>query len=164
MYVLTQDELEYVFSLIERLEGLADNPKYHPEKDVFNHTCQVVKHAFRESEDRHLIMAALLHDIGKYKDSHKHPEIGCDLLRDMNTGLLSFQTADLVRDHRLVQLYLDGDLKKLKKVKEFLANPNFRDLMQLRRWDIMGRKKHNFPNWDILKDRITKLAFGKVWI
>jgi predicted HD phosphohydrolase len=105
----------------------------------------------------------LLHDIGKYEDSHEHPKIGYNILRDMSSGLLSFRTANLVRDHRLAQLYLDGELKKLKKVTNFVANPNFIDLMQLRRWDVMGRKKNVKPNWDHLKDKIIKLATGQSW-
>lgn len=155
---LHQTGLDYIFPLVERLEKIKDPIKYHSEKNVFVHTCQVVTHAFRETKDVHLIMAALLHDIGKYEDSYNHPKIGYDILKNMNSKLLSFKVADLVRDHLLIQLYLGGELKKLKKVQQVLINPNFKDLVQLRRWDIMGRDKYFFPNWDKLKIKILNLV------
>lgn len=60
---------EKPFTMLYQLIKTEQNPKYHPEGNVFNHTMQVVDQAaiFREkSQDMRVFMwTALLHDIGK---------------------------------------------------------------------------------------------------
>jgi hypothetical protein len=43
MFVLNKNQLDYIFSLVERLKGIKDDLTYHPEENVFVHSCQVVK-------------------------------------------------------------------------------------------------------------------------
>ncbi|GKX31726.1 phosphohydrolase [Vallitalea longa] len=51
------------------LRKIQQNPKYHPEGNVYNHTMEVVDRAARiktlSSDDRIFMWAALLHDVGK---------------------------------------------------------------------------------------------------
>lgn len=61
----------YPFNYIAQFIGLNQEPKYHPEGDVWNHTMQVVDLATqykKESKDQRAFMwGAFLHDIGKTK-------------------------------------------------------------------------------------------------
>jgi len=59
----------YPFKLIAELKNVPQNLKYHPEGNVWNHTMMVVDNAAKRrmlSENPEVLMlAALLHDIGK---------------------------------------------------------------------------------------------------
>lgn len=61
--------LKEFFPEIERLIGVEQNPKYHPEGDVFEHTMLVLDAAaeLRERAEQPLpfMLAALMHDLGK---------------------------------------------------------------------------------------------------
>lgn len=61
--------LKEFFSEIEALIGVEQNPKYHPEGDVFEHTMLVLDAAagLRERAEQPLpfMLAALMHDLGK---------------------------------------------------------------------------------------------------
>lgn len=69
-----KDEIKvigYPFNYIAQFIGLNQEPKYHPEGDVWNHTMQVVDLATqykKESKDQRAFMwGTFLHDIGKTK-------------------------------------------------------------------------------------------------
>lgn len=66
---------------IPRLEGVSQNIVRHPEGDVLNHSLQVFNLCVKETKksERDLKLAALFHDIGKFKDSHNHPRIACEM-------------------------------------------------------------------------------------
>ncbi|WP_294152991.1 HDIG domain-containing metalloprotein [uncultured Clostridium sp.] len=59
----------YPFSMIGDLEEVQQNPKYHPEGNVFIHTMMVVdegaKNREKSNDKRAFMWALLLHDIGK---------------------------------------------------------------------------------------------------
>lgn len=148
--MITLRQLEHLFCLVEQLSKTEDKKEFHPEKNAFIHSCQVVKHALRETDDKSLVLAALSHDVGKAKNSHKHPEIGHGVLTDM--GLLT--AGLLVKDHMRAQLFIDGKMRKLSKVRKFASSPLFSGLMQLRRWDVMGRNAREVPDWEKLKTNI----------
>lgn len=57
--------LEIVFPEIANLQGIAQNPKYHPEGDAFIHTMQVLDQACYLSNKLNIRLGALLHDVGK---------------------------------------------------------------------------------------------------
>lgn len=65
---------------IAALEGCEQDPEWHPEGDVFTHTCMVVDEAvkhrnnFSGDEQLALMLAALLHDIGKPATTIRTPE------------------------------------------------------------------------------------------
>lgn len=62
-----------VFAPIDSLRGVEQDPHWHPEGDVFVHTCMVVDRAARIARDEDLagvarevlLLAALCHDLGK---------------------------------------------------------------------------------------------------
>jgi hypothetical protein len=136
--------LEILETFVSRLEFVEQSEKHQPEGNVLNHSLQVLNYAFRESEDFDLVLAALLHDIGKYEDKLKHHEIGARWL----CGLCSRKTIWLVHNHMRIHKYLNGETKKLSKCKKLTENVWFGDLIQLARWDHMGRN----PNKKMIYD------------
>jgi tRNA nucleotidyltransferase (CCA-adding enzyme) len=69
--------LEELFPQIAALIGIEQNPRWHPEGDVFEHTMQAVDAAaaltYATELERYLIVyAALLHDLGKVTTTKVH--------------------------------------------------------------------------------------------
>lgn len=60
---------EYPFTLLERLKGTEQSPRYHPEGTAWKHTMMVLDEAakvrLQSSDPEVLLWSALLHDIGK---------------------------------------------------------------------------------------------------
>lgn len=121
----TDDLLE----LLLALDGVRQSPQFHPEGDALFHSLQVFDLARRETDDRALWAAALLHDVGKAIGSDAHDATGADLL----DGLVSPRVVWLVR-HHLDLLERPGLTKRRLRGTRALA-----DLGRLRRWDIGGR-------------------------
>ncbi len=62
--------LQELFPELHALIGIKQNPAYHPEGDVFEHTMQAVDAAaelsYRDEQEKlYLVLAALCHDLGK---------------------------------------------------------------------------------------------------
>lgn len=63
--------LRFILPELEQMRGVQQNPNFHPEGDVWNHTLQVLSHLPSQMQDlpepgRSLLAwAALLHDVGK---------------------------------------------------------------------------------------------------
>lgn len=120
------DEL---LSLLLSLDGIAQDPRYHPEGDALFHSLQVFAHARRETDDPVLVGAALLHDVGKALRGPDHDVDGADLL----DGLVHPRIVWLVR-HHLDLLRAPGVTRRRLRGTERLAA-----LESLRRWDLAGR-------------------------
>jgi hypothetical protein len=122
---MIQDLLE----LLTALDGVQQDPRWHPEGDALYHSLQAFELARRETADRGLWAAALLHDVGKAVSSPDHDEVGADLLE----GLLEPRVVWLVR-HHLDLLRIPRSTKRRLHGTAALA-----DLQRLRRWDVGGR-------------------------
>jgi putative nucleotidyltransferase with HDIG domain len=118
-------------SWLEALDGVPQDPKYHPEGDALFHSLQVFELALAEGCDPELLAAALLHDVGKAQAGRDHDKVGADMLEG-----LPERTAWLVEHH----------LDLLRAPKETRAlwqgTAQLHDLERLRRWDLGGRKRH----------------------
>ena len=117
-------------SLLSDLNGVRQSPRWHPEGDALFHSLQVFDLARRATKDRVLWAAALFHDVGKAVDGPLHDEVGADLLE----GLLPDRAVWLVRHH--LDLLKDPRGTRWR----FRGTSELRDLEQLRRWDVGGRK------------------------
>jgi hypothetical protein len=152
--VYTKESTKEIFEILERCHSIQQDPKYHPEGDVLNHSLQTAQWAFRETNDIDLILAALLHDVGKIIESYGHEKIGCELLK----GHVSTKTLFLIEHHMRIWAYINGEMKKLSSCI-FLANhPWLPELIQLARFDKKGRnpnKNLEFVPNDII-DRLNK--------
>jgi hypothetical protein len=127
------DEL---LDLLLALDGVQQDPRWHPERDALFHSLQVFELARRDTPDPELQAAALLHDVGKALGSADHAEVGADLLE----GFVAPRVVWLVR-HHLDLLHAPAATKRRRRGSSALS-----DLQRLRRWDVGGRS----PNASVL--------------
>jgi len=144
MELFTVEHMKEIFNFLDMCDGIQQNNKYHPEGDVLNHSLQVMSHAFKESDDTDLILAAMLHDIGKLVESHGHAEIGVKLLRNY----VSVKTLFLIEHHMRIWSYIEGEMSKLSKCQFLSSHPWLPELVQLARWDRMGRNPNRKMKYD----------------
>lgn len=160
MNYLNEETIGPLLDILEKCQGVEQDPIHHPEGDVFIHSLQVLRHAMRESDDIDVILAAMLHDIGKMEVRRGHEKASVDLLKDHH---LTGKTLWLIENHMRFWYYILGDMKKLGKVKEISEHPWASDLLQVARWDKMGRRPGYKPKYDRddIISRLNEIAFKK---
>jgi hypothetical protein len=121
--------------LLLPLEAVQQSPRYHPEGDALYHSLQVFELA-KEARpyDEELLLAALLHDVGKGIDRSDHVNAGLEAL----DGLITERTRFLIENHMLALEYRNGTLPS-KQRRRLEASADFDDLMLLRDLDSAGR-------------------------
>lgn len=154
--IYTMEMMEPIFAFIDRLDGVQQSPIHHPEGCVLTHTMQVTNLAFRETIDTDVILAAMLHDIGKFEDDHGHEQLAIEWLHPY----CSVKTLWLIEHHMRIWYYLFGSMKKVGKCKELAEHPWLPDIIQLARWDHSGRKPGIKPRYDklVIVDRLNEAA------
>ncbi|HZY86786.1 MAG TPA: HD domain-containing protein [Gemmataceae bacterium] len=121
--------------LLLPLENVKGHAAYHPEGDVLYHSLQVFEQAReRRPYDEELLLAALLHDVGKGLDRANHVEAALQAL----DGLLTERTRFLIEHHMHAHDYRAGKLGGRLR-RELEASPDFEDLLLLRECDDAGR-------------------------
>lgn len=120
---------QYLIDLLFDLEGLEQNPIYHPEGDALFHSLQVFQHSLLLSDEPDIWAAALLHDIGKAIDGPTHAEIGAELL----TGIFNNNVCWLIRHH------LDLLTHPSKTKRQYKNTKHLSQLIILRDADLKGR-------------------------
>lgn len=136
--------MDPLFEILERTRGVTQSDDYHPEGDVFIHSVQTMRWAFRETDDTDLILAAMLHDVGKIAGSKGHEEVSVRLVKD----LVSVKTCWLIENHMRVWYWLLGNMKKFSKVKNMADHPWLPELVQLARFDKLGRNPNSKVQYD----------------
>ena len=142
--IFTEQLLLPLFEALENCKGVVQMDKWHPEGDVFVHSLQVLKWAFRESIDVDLILAAMIHDVGKAENSKGHDKIAVEML----SPYISSKTEWLVKNHMRIWSLLLGDMRRQKKVLDLINHPLLPDLILLARWDKMGRNPRAKVKYD----------------
>ena len=129
-------DLEAALGLLLRpLEGVKQSPRYHPEGDALYHSLQVFDLARQEAPyDEELLMAALLHDVGKAIDPSDHVLAGLQAVE----GLVSDRTAWLIAHHMEAQSLRAGTLGARARSR-LQAHEDYDDLMLLADCDRRGR-------------------------
>ncbi|HYE21140.1 MAG TPA: HD domain-containing protein [Tepidisphaeraceae bacterium] len=129
------DRFEMYRLLLEPLEKVKQNPAWHPEGDALYHSLQVFELA-RDARpwDEELVLAALLHDVGKGIDRRDHVAAGLAALE----GLITPRTQFLIAHHMDAQAIFEGTLGARAKAR-LEASEDFEDLMLLREFDRAGR-------------------------
>jgi len=135
MIVFDLEIMEPLFWVLEETKGVIQMEIHHPEGDVFTHSLQVLQAAFRETIDTDLILAAMLHDVGKTGNSHRHAKIALDLL-DCHC---SPKTLWLIKQHMRIWDLLLGQMRKKSKIEYLETHPWLSELIMLARWDKIGR-------------------------
>ena len=121
--------------LLQPLESVKQNPKYHPEGDALYHSQQVFELARRARPwDEEFLLAALLHDVGKAIDRYDHVNAALEALE----GAITPRTEFLIAHHMDAQAYRDGTLGHRASCR-LSKSEDFEDLLLLRDFDERGR-------------------------
>jgi hypothetical protein len=132
---VVSDRFELYGGLIAPLEQVRQSPKWHPEGDALYHTLQVFDLA-RDAlpYDEELLLAALLHDVGRAIDPWQPLEATLDAIGELVTP----RTFWLVEHHPQAQTLLEGALggRARRRLEE---SEHFDELMLLARCDRAGR-------------------------
>jgi len=154
MKYFTKKTMKPFFDILDKCEGISQDPKWHPEIDLLNHSLQTFNYAIRETNDIDVLLAALLHDVGKINIRLGHESESIKMLE----GLISHKTAWLIENHMRIWSYTLGQMMRLKKCKELIEHPWFTELVQLARFDKLGRRSSYFPKYDkdLIIERLNK--------
>lgn len=136
--------MKQLFNILESCQGVQQMAIHHPEGDVFVHSLQALRWAFRETIDIDLILAAMLHDVGKVENSKGHEKISVKMLEDY----CSPKTLWLIENHMRVWYLIKGEMKRYAKVQELINHPWLPELVHLARWDKLGRNPNVTPKYD----------------
>jgi tRNA nucleotidyltransferase (CCA-adding enzyme) len=133
--------LEILLPEIWVLRDIEQNPIYHPEGNVMNHTYLCVD--YEPIESRTLIeqLARLWHDVGKLYGSKGHEEVSAKMVRNKfpirltNDNDIINGVANIVENH--MKLY-NGDITRAR-VKRIAANIDVGQLVRMTRADKFSR-------------------------
>lgn len=152
--IFTTKFMKPLFTTLEQCQGVKQAKEHHPEGDVFVHSLQVLKWAFKESDDTDLILAAMMHDIGKMENSNGHEKIAVEMLQPY----LSPKSLWLIEQHMRVWYLILGEMRKSSKVKELAEHPWLPELVLLARWDKLGRNPNHRVkyNKDLIIEKLNK--------
>jgi predicted HD phosphohydrolase len=98
----------------------------------------------------------MLHDIGKCIDSKGHDQYAMDIL----DGYVSEKTLWLINHHMRIWYFLTGEMKKLKKVKDFYTHEWFKDVVLLARWDKLARNPNKKIKYN--REKLMSIILEKV--
>jgi hypothetical protein len=130
------DRFEIYRAVLQPLENVRQNPVWHPEGDALYHSLQVFELAReRVPYDEELILAALLHDVGKGIDPHDHVAAGLDAL----DGVITPRTQFLIAHHMDAHAVADGTIGHRARLR-LEASPDYYDLVLLGEMDRAGRR------------------------
>lgn len=142
-------------SLLRPLEQVKQNPQRHPEGDALYHSLQVFNLAREQLPyDEELLLAALLHDVGKAIDPRDHIRAGLDAL----DGSITPRTAWFIEHHADGQLLRAGTLG-MRSTRRLTAHEDYDELMLLVECDRAGRVRGaQTPDLDEALDYLRELS------
>jgi poly(A) polymerase len=143
--------LRYILPEVDIMHGVEQPPEFHPEGDVFTHTCLVLDKIYENTRglaSPELAMGGLLHDVGKpptFSVSDRirfngHDKLGADMSREI-CRRLKFSNKqieliyELVRDHLK---FKDVFYMKKSTLKRFIGMPDFDEHMVLHLADCLA--------------------------
>jgi hypothetical protein len=149
------DRFQIYQMLLLPLERVKQSPKYHPEGDALYHSLQVFDLAAHERPyDEELLLAALLHDVGKAIEPSDHVRAGLEALE----GFVTPRTAWLIEHHMEGHAFHDGTLgaRARRRLEE---SEDFEDLQLLAQCDRQGRARGvEAPDLEEALDYLRDLA------
>ncbi|HAJ74375.1 MAG TPA: tRNA nucleotidyltransferase [Lachnospiraceae bacterium] len=168
------DQLNDWFPEIKDLIGVEQEPEFHPEGDVWNHTMSVLDAAAKLREKAHeptyFMMAALCHDLGKTVSTQKTDgrirSVGHEIrgveIADVFVRRLTTETklrkyvCNMVRLHMSPNLLADQNAGKKAFMRMFDRSCDPEDLLLLAKADRMGqdRETHYEKTEELLTGRL----------
>ncbi|MEQ9619117.1 MAG: CCA tRNA nucleotidyltransferase [Deltaproteobacteria bacterium] len=143
--------LKYILPEVDEMHGVEQPPEFHPEGDVFTHTCMVLDNIYEKTSgivSPELAMGGLLHDVGKpptFSVSDRirfngHDKVGAEMSKKICRRLkFSNKQIDIV--YQLVREHLKfKDVFNMKKstLKRFIGMPNFEEHLVLHLSDCLA--------------------------
>lgn len=162
----------YPFSMIKELQDVDQNPKYHPEGNVFIHTMMVIdegaKNRVKSKSKRAFMWALLLHDIGKKPTtkfrkgkltSYNHDIVGADMtikfLEYFNEAEKFIdEVRGLVRWH-MQSLFVTKDMR-FKNIDDMLKDVDINEIFLVSLSDRLGRGNLNYKEIDDTRSEMKK--------
>jgi len=157
--------LEVILPEIAAMQGVQQPPQFHPEGDVFVHTCLMFELSQERSET--LALEILLHDVGKpptfiIKERIRfdgHADLGakmaeeiCRRLRISNQQIE--EVVDVVKDHLR---FIHVQEMRESTLKRFLRKPNFSDHLELHRLDSLA-SHGNLSSYHFCQEKLEELS------
>lgn len=155
--------LELILPQVAALDGVEQDEEFHPEGDVFVHTCLMLDHMSYPTVE--LAWSILLHDIGKpdtlsFGDDgrmhfYKHDKLGAKYAEAI-LKRFKFSKKEIENIVRSVDTHMRyAHVKEMReaKLKRLIAEPSFQNQLELHRIDcISSHAKMN--NYIFLIDRL----------
>jgi putative nucleotidyltransferase with HDIG domain len=143
--------LRYILPDVEKMNGVPQPPEFHPEGDVFTHTCMILDKLYEITggdNSPELAMGALLHDVGKpdtYTVTDRirfngHDRIGARMAKNICKDL-KFSKKQIEIITSLVKEHLKfKDVFKMREatIKRFLGMSKFNDHLKLHLADCLA--------------------------
>jgi poly(A) polymerase len=163
--------LEQVLPEIQKMQGVAQPPEFHPEGDVWVHTLMLLE-GLPAGSSKTLALGALLHDVGKPPTFRlapdrirfdEHAEVGtrmaaeiCRRFRLSNDE--TEQVCSLVANHMRF-----GNVRHMKDstLKRFFRLPRFEEHLELHRLDCMGSHR-GLELYDFARAKLRSLPAEKI--
>ena len=155
--------LAVILPEIAAMNRVPQPPEFHPEGDVFEHTCLMFELSGRLSDT--LALGILLHDVGKpptfaVKERIRfdgHVEVGVRMAQKMGRRLrLSSEqieeTSDLVKNHLR---FMNVRQMRESKLKRFLRKENFDLHLELHRLDCLA-SHGDLSNYDFCREKLKE--------
>ncbi|GEA32700.1 HDIG domain-containing metalloprotein [Clostridium diolis] len=162
----------YPFSMISDLRDVDQNPKFHPEGNVFIHTMMVIDQGAvnrERSRDKRVFMwALLLHDIGKKPTtklrkgrltSYNHDSVGAEMARkfltyfNMEENFID-EVRGLVRWH-MQSLFVTKDMK-FQNIGDMLRDVDINEIFLVSLSDRLGRGNLDHIEINKTKEEVRK--------
>jgi len=151
---------------VHAMVGVQQPPQFHPEGDVFVHTCLTLEHLRRRN--RPLVWGALLHDVGKPATFSRggerirfdrHVPVGMEMaekiLQRLHCDRDTIERAlALVREHLRFASVRDMRPATLKR---FLRQPHFSDHLELHRADCLA-SHGDLGLYDFCRTKLKELS------
>ncbi len=159
--------LPLILPEVAALKGCPQNPVYHPEGDVWNHTMIAISR-LEKGSSLELAWSTLLHDIGKpatlkFKEdgsptSHAHEFIGAKIAVKMLKKLkASNRLVKSVESNVLSHMkFMMAQNMKESTLRKFVADEQFDDKLELHRIDALSGAG-NLENYDFVSQYIETL-------
>jgi uncharacterized domain HDIG len=162
----------YPFSMISDLRDVDQNPKFHPEGNVFIHTMMVIDQGAvnrERSRDKRVFMwALLLHDIGKKPTtklrkgrltSYNHDSVGAEMAREFLTYFnmeenFIDEVRGLVRWH-MQSLFVTKDMK-FQNIGDMLRDVDINEIFLVSLSDRLGRGDLDHIEINKTKEEVRK--------